>query len=205
MGPKVDSADTMAAVRAHVGAAEGEPLPSFAWPGGYQIVYYTAGGLTICPECANDTDTSDPVTSGDVYWEGPDEYCEDCGTAIPSAYGDPNDNDRPGPGQFQACASLKLAEYLHGLSLDSSLADALGEVDGFGWYGLVIYDGSDEAEAAGATDCYVLNEDSQGFFTYETFDSGTDSDPRIASMDARAEWSRIEREYVKFSGVDTAD
>jgi hypothetical protein len=101
--------------------------------------------------------------------------------------------DIPGPGKFEACDSLKLAEYLYGLTGESGLDDEMGEVDGLGWYGLYLYDGSDAGEAAGATDCYILAEDSQGFFTYETFDSGTDTDPRIASMDAMAEWHRLER------------
>ena len=77
-------------------------LPFYAWPGGYPMVYLTADGLTICPKCANDPDTSDPVTSGDVYWEGPAMQCEDgsqCGAMvggswsrgmIESAYGDPD-------------------------------------------------------------------------------------------------------------------
>jgi len=64
-------------------------LPAFAWPGAYQMVYYTEGGLTVCPKCANDPDTSDPVIAGDVYWEGPILVCEDRGELIKSAYGDP--------------------------------------------------------------------------------------------------------------------
>jgi len=60
-----------------------ETLPAYAWPGGYPMVYITENGLTICPKCANDADTSDPVVAGDVYWEGPDMTCEDgsqCGS-----------------------------------------------------------------------------------------------------------------------------
>ena len=83
-----------------------ETLPAYAWPGGYPMVYITENGLTICPKCANDADTSDPVVAGDVYWEGPDMTCEDgsqCGSlsdggpspswsagVIESAYGDPD-------------------------------------------------------------------------------------------------------------------
>jgi hypothetical protein len=77
-------------------------LPAYAWPGGYQMYYFTEQNLTICPKCANDTDTSDPVVDGDVYWEGPALVCEDgskCGSMvngtwgpgmIESAYGDPD-------------------------------------------------------------------------------------------------------------------
>jgi hypothetical protein len=63
-------------------------FPAFAWPGGYPIRYYTRDGLCVCAACAA-SDTSDPATDADVYWEGPAEACDDCGTMIESAYGDP--------------------------------------------------------------------------------------------------------------------
>lgn len=77
-------------------------LPFYAWPGAYQMVYYTEQGGTICPKCANVTDTSDPVVAGEEYFEGPEIVCDDgseCGSmvngtwqagTIPSAYGDPD-------------------------------------------------------------------------------------------------------------------
>lgn len=58
-------------------------LPAYVWPGGYPMYYLTRDGLVVCPKCANETDTSDPVADGDVYWEGPDMLCEDgsqCGS-----------------------------------------------------------------------------------------------------------------------------
>jgi hypothetical protein len=64
-------------------------LPAYAWPGGYPIVYYTEEGLTVCPVCANDPDTSDPVADADIYYEGPPIVCDDKGEMIESAYGDP--------------------------------------------------------------------------------------------------------------------
>lgn len=64
-------------------------LPTYAWPGGYQLFYLTRNGLTICPSCANE-DTSDAVIAGDAYWEGPTIDCDDCGRGIESAYGDPS-------------------------------------------------------------------------------------------------------------------
>lgn len=79
-------------------------LPAVAWPGGYPMLYLTQSGATICPKCANDPiETSDPVTAGDVYLEGPAIVCEDgsqCGAmidgtwhagTIESAYGDPDE------------------------------------------------------------------------------------------------------------------
>lgn len=71
--------------------ANGGTLPAYAWPGGYPVVYETAEGLSVCPSCANEPDTSDPVRDGDVYWEGPTLCCDDCGkVVIESAYGDPD-------------------------------------------------------------------------------------------------------------------
>lgn len=61
-------------------------LSAYAWPGGYPIFYATRDGLTICPKCANDPDTADPVTDADVNWEDPNMICEDCNERIPSAY-----------------------------------------------------------------------------------------------------------------------
>ena len=68
-------------------------LPHHAWPGGYPMYYFTQDGLTVCPKCANDPDTSDPVIAGDVYWEGPPTVCDDKGEVILSAYGDPDQED----------------------------------------------------------------------------------------------------------------
>ena len=54
------------------------------------MMYFTGSGDVICPQCANSTEhPTDPPVDGDIYWEGPDETCTDCGAAIPSAYGDP--------------------------------------------------------------------------------------------------------------------
>lgn len=68
-------------------------LPAFAWPGGYPLIYITADGSTICPDCANwEGETWNPeqaAIAGDVYWEGPTIQCEDCNADIESAYGDP--------------------------------------------------------------------------------------------------------------------
>lgn len=76
-------------------------LPARTDLGAYPIAYYTADGLTVCPVCANDPDTSDPVADADVHWEGPDMSCEDgssCGNAtIASAYGDPDAPEDDGP------------------------------------------------------------------------------------------------------------
>ena len=83
-------------------------LPSYAWPGGYPIIYVTTDGEVVCPSCANNdgdslpfvtdpalsesSDGSDVIVAGDVFYEGPDELCCHCGVVIESAYGDPDDH-----------------------------------------------------------------------------------------------------------------
>lgn len=64
-------------------------LPAHAWPGCYPLAYLTESGLTVCATCANG-DTSDPVTAQFVRWEGPVDWCDDCGCDMESAYGDPD-------------------------------------------------------------------------------------------------------------------
>lgn len=77
-------------------------FPSYAWPGGYPVIYICDDGGTLCPACANgqngsgaSPDSNDPswrLIASDIHWEGPDEYCDHCGEAIPSAYGDPEED-----------------------------------------------------------------------------------------------------------------
>jgi hypothetical protein len=83
----------------------------FAWPGGYIIVFYDESGEMLCRDCAinhvygyDTTDESEsPQTAkqmiekshrvySSIYWEGPDEACSDCGSALPSAYGEPDED-----------------------------------------------------------------------------------------------------------------
>ena len=70
-----------------------DQLPSWAWPGGYPIVYADAAGDTLCPMCANRSLVDDgftaPVVDGDVYWEGAPMACDECGAVIESAHGNP--------------------------------------------------------------------------------------------------------------------
>ncbi len=70
-------------------------LPHYAWPGGYQLVYYSADfQTTFCPQCANDVDWDDdwePRPSRvDAFYEGSPQFCDHCHAEIPSAYGDPD-------------------------------------------------------------------------------------------------------------------
>ena len=76
-----------------------EPLPAFAWPGGYPLFYlFAADSMICCPACANahitDIDADRAHTHGqwtlaghDVNWEDTSLICDHCGKAIESAYG----------------------------------------------------------------------------------------------------------------------
>lgn len=69
--------------------ADGQ-YPAYAWPGGYPLVYYTNQCECVCAKCASrDVDESREVVACDIYWEGEDIACEDCGKPIQSAYGIP--------------------------------------------------------------------------------------------------------------------
>ncbi len=84
-----------------------EPLPAFAWPGGYPLLYVFADGGVICPKCINaeiveidaairDERGNRPhrfgcggwaVDAVDVHYEGEPIGCDHCGAEIESAYG----------------------------------------------------------------------------------------------------------------------
>jgi hypothetical protein len=75
-------------------------LASFAWPGGYPIIYIADDGGVFCPDCANGKNGSDAsfdaepgsgwrIEAGDIFYEGAPITCDHCATTIESAYGDP--------------------------------------------------------------------------------------------------------------------
>lgn len=76
-------------------------LPTYAWPGGYPIFYYTADEAVLCADCANGQNGSDAsessddpqwqLTACDVNWEDDSLTCDHCNSAIESAYGEPED------------------------------------------------------------------------------------------------------------------
>jgi len=79
---------------------------SYAWPGGYQILYQAEDGGILCPECVNTEDLvytepangkgwDDPqwhLVGYFVNWEGPAEQCDHCGTVFDSEYGEPEED-----------------------------------------------------------------------------------------------------------------
>lgn len=76
-----------------------EPLPAFAWPGGYPVAYLTIGGDTLCPKCVNENIVLVADKQGErdwwvrawyIHWEGEPEVCCHCNAEIESAYGVPD-------------------------------------------------------------------------------------------------------------------
>lgn len=85
-------------IRDHLGQLE-----SFAWPGGYSILYILADGALLCADCANGENDScaspesdDPqwrIVGSLVHWEEPPEQCAHCNAELESEYGDPEASD----------------------------------------------------------------------------------------------------------------
>ena len=85
-----------------------EPLPAYAWPGGYPLVYIFNDGGCCCADCANDNiDLIDSDMKGNHRWnshggwalggcdthlEGEPMSCVLCGAVIESAYGVPDES-----------------------------------------------------------------------------------------------------------------
>ena len=58
-------------------------LPSFAWPGGYPIIYIAKDGAVLCAKCA---DREDGKMVSQIHWEGEPETCAECNVEMGSAY-----------------------------------------------------------------------------------------------------------------------
>ena len=74
----------------------GDGTPYFAtcvWPGGWPVLYQDCHGETLCAHCATVELWGEyPAIGYCIYFEGPPEYCAQCGLEIESAYGDPEEN-----------------------------------------------------------------------------------------------------------------
>lgn len=82
-----------------------EPLPAYAWPGGYPLFYCFKDGGVICPDCVNanvaEIDCANrgghchnshggwAVDACEINWEDDDLVCDHCHKKIESAYGNP--------------------------------------------------------------------------------------------------------------------
>ena len=72
-----------------------DPLPAFAWPGGYQLYYLCTDGGALCPACVNDNidlvATATPhdgwgVNAVDANYEDLELHCSHCNKLIPATY-----------------------------------------------------------------------------------------------------------------------
>jgi hypothetical protein len=76
---------------------KGKLLPrceSFAWPGGYPLIYVDDGSNVLCADCATEEqDRTGEKLNVDVHYEGEAEICSDCNEEIESAYGTPEDKE----------------------------------------------------------------------------------------------------------------
>jgi hypothetical protein len=86
-------------------------------------------------------------------------------------------------GKFEGNADQDLAEFLYELSMVGCDED-LGEVDSFGWYGLLIH-----VYGKGKMKSYIVHEDSYGFFDYTEYNKES----------ALTAWAKLEAEYEEFN------
>jgi hypothetical protein len=76
-------------------------------------------------------------------------------------------SDIPGPGKFEGNASQTISEYLYRLDAD----EFFGYADVNGWFGIIRYAPNGYTGHVPIANHYIVNEDSQGFFTYNSYDS----------------------------------
>jgi hypothetical protein len=86
------------------------------------------------------------------------------------------------PGKFEACEDQDLGEALYQLVNDGGCDDELGDVQDFGWYGLVL---PDDAGNAG----YILFEDNNGFFEYQG---------PYTALEVNDLWRDLQAQYQEF-------
>ena len=71
-------------------------LSSFAWPGGYPLLYVNKDNEVFCPDCANEIEKSgedwEKPTYCFAHFEGKPIVCEECGAGTESSYGDPDED-----------------------------------------------------------------------------------------------------------------
>jgi hypothetical protein len=94
-------------------------------------------------------------------------------------------------GKFEGNADQDLAEYLHKLSLDGCNDRELGDVQDFGWYGLLLH-----IAGKGRMKSYIVHNDNYGFFDYTEYNN------KDSALEA---WTKLESEYEKFYGDADAE
>jgi len=79
-------------------------FPTYAWPGGYPIVYFCADGAILCPSCANLPEAHEGpggerewrLTGADALYEGR-ETCAHCEGEIVGAYEEKDQGEEADP------------------------------------------------------------------------------------------------------------
>jgi hypothetical protein len=67
-------------------------LIAFSRPDGYPCYYLDVVENVLCPACANKPSMpGSEIIAGALHWEGPPLICDNCGAAIESASGDPDE------------------------------------------------------------------------------------------------------------------
>ena len=71
----------------HTAAIYRDPLDTYAWPGGYTVVYVDPEetGAYLCATCAS---VYLPVPLAGVFYEGPATCCAACATRLEPSYSD---------------------------------------------------------------------------------------------------------------------
>lgn len=87
---------------------------------------------------------------------------------------------KPGPGKFEANESEEIAEALYSLCGESFFNEQYGDVEHGGWYALFTH----VTPIGGHTRSYIVEEDNNGFFTYEEF---IDEDEAIVAFNTMSD------------------
>jgi len=95
----------------------------------------------------------------------------------------PGHRDEFSPGKFEVSGDV--GKDLYDMVLMGYTDDQLGDVQHFGWYGLILDTGILNASHV------IVKEDSDGFFYYTSYDT---------ISEARREWELLEKEYTEFMG-----
>ena len=85
-------------MRPHEKASIQHVLTRYAFPGGYPLFLVTTDGGVLCPDCVKseirlivdacrrDDPNGWQAHCGDINWEDPNLYCDNCNNRIESAY-----------------------------------------------------------------------------------------------------------------------
>lgn len=173
-------------------------FPKWAFPGGYPYFYLMADNETMCSDCANreavtvegeteldqHIDKQWHIVDAGINWEDESLYCCHCNAKIESAYGEPDTEEKENK------AAMSVRDLVLDMTGDGT-CEQLGDVQGFGWYGLVLFSDRDlEAYPQLAPHkAAIVSEDNYGFKEVGLFES-------VAK--AQEIWYDLEHECAKY-------